>query len=112
MNNGLSDVLKNVFPNVIPAIKELNSNQAPVCPNWLVGFTSAEGSFFVNTYKTNTKVGIGIQLVFSITQHIRDEVLMRNLISNLDCGYIKKKNSLSIQLNRFCCYKILWSIRC
>jgi hypothetical protein len=36
-------------------------------------------------------VGIGIQLVFSITQHIRDEVLMRNLISNLDCGYIKKK---------------------
>lgn len=92
LNNDLSNALKNAFPNIIPAIKPINLNQAPVYPNWLVGFTSAEGCFYVNTYKTNNKLGRGVQLVFSITQHIRDEVLMNSLISNLDCGYIKTKS--------------------
>ena len=47
LNNGLSNALKNVFPNVIPAIKPVNLNQAPVDPNWIVGFTSAEGCFML-----------------------------------------------------------------
>jgi hypothetical protein len=89
LNNGLSNTLKNAFPDVIPAIKPVNLNQVPLDPNWIVGFTSAEGCFFVNTYKTKTKVGIGVQLAFSITQHTRDEVLMNSLVSNLGCGRIK-----------------------
>lgn len=89
LNNGLSNALKNAFPDVIPAIKPVNLNQVPLDPNWIVGFTSAEGCFFVSTYKTNTKVGIGVQLAFSITQHTRDEVLMNSLVSNLGCGRIK-----------------------
>ena len=38
---------------------------------------------------------VQVQLVFSLTQHIRDQALMNSLISYLGCGNIKhnEKNS-------------------
>jgi hypothetical protein len=57
----------------------------------LAGFTSGEDSFGINIYKTNTKLGIAIKITFILTQHIRDEQLMRNLIEYLDCGSIYKR---------------------
>jgi hypothetical protein len=35
------------------------------------------------------KQRVQVQLVFSITQHIRDKALMNSLISYLGCGNIK-----------------------
>ena len=44
----------------------------------------------VNIKKSSTyKLGAGVELVFQITQHNRDEDLMKSLISYFDCGYIK-----------------------
>jgi len=48
MNNGLSDGLKLAFPNTIPAPRSVIVNQVIKDPNWLAGFTSGEGSFFID----------------------------------------------------------------
>ena len=42
--------------------------------------------FFINLYKTNTKLGFYVYLVFQITQHSRDVELMKSLISFFNCG--------------------------
>jgi hypothetical protein len=38
----------------------------------------------------SVKVGFQSILVFQITQHARDEKLMKSLISYLGCGFIEK----------------------
>jgi len=49
MNNGLPDILKAAFPNTIPVQRPLTESQAPINidPNWLAGFVSGEGCFFL-----------------------------------------------------------------
>jgi len=41
-------------------------------------------------YKSNTKAGEAVQLKFKLTQHTRDEQLMRSLIKYLGCGSLYK----------------------
>ena len=43
-------------------------------------------------YKSETRLGMYVKLVFQIAQHNRDQDLMNSLISYFDCGYIKIKN--------------------
>lgn len=38
-------------------------------------------------------MGVGIKLVFRITQHMRDESLMKIFILYLDCGKVYKKSN-------------------
>lgn len=38
-------------------------------------------------------MGVGVKLVFRITQHIRDESLMKSFILYLGCGKVYKKTS-------------------
>lgn len=49
MNLGLSLVLKTAFPDIIPAIRPKRSDEillnSIIDPNWIVGFTDAEGVF-------------------------------------------------------------------
>lgn len=72
-------------------------------PNWLVGFTAAEGSFEVQITKSQTQsTGYQVQLVFDLTKHMRDEQLMRRLIEYLCCGNIyKKRESLYFIVTKF-----------
>jgi hypothetical protein len=46
-NWGLSDDLKPAFPHVTPEARPLLQNQEIKDPNWLAGFASAEGNFFI-----------------------------------------------------------------
>ena len=57
------------------------------------GFGTGDGNFYVSI--AEREKGVQVQLVFSITQHIRDKALMNSLISYLGCGNIKhhEKNS-------------------
>lgn len=58
-------------------------------PQWLAGFTSAEGCFFINMIKSpKVSVGYLIKLKFQVTQHRRDEDFMRSIVNYLDCGNI------------------------
>ena len=60
-------------------------------PNWISGFTSAEGSFDVSFRKSlNPKVKKYVTLRFRIYQHERDRNLMELLIKYLGSGKIEK----------------------
>ena len=91
MNLGLSDGLKRDFPSVIPAIVPIIANNKIFSPEWIAGFVSGEGSFIIKISKSrNSKLGVGVQLVFQITQHLRDEKLIKNFILYFGCGRLVK----------------------
>jgi LAGLIDADG endonuclease len=54
----------------------------------LSGFISGEGNFFVNIFKSKIKVGETVKLSFRITQHSRDELLLKNFIQIFGCGKV------------------------
>ena len=87
INTGLSDELKASFPNVIPAQRSIIVDQEIKDPHWLAGFVSGEASFFIDIANSSScKIGVRVQLRFSVSQHSRDAQLMRNLIDYLGCG--------------------------
>jgi len=59
---------------------------------WLAGFTSAEGSFLIKNFKSKTKLGVALILVFQLVQHARVEKLMKSLIVYFGCGNIYTSN--------------------
>jgi hypothetical protein len=64
MNKGVSDLLKAAFSTryIIPRPSVLDYNIKN--PNWLAGFTDAEGCFGVKIKKSNTnKIGYQVVLV-------------------------------------------------
>ena len=87
MNTGLSAVLANEFPNIKPVERLLIVDQIINDPDWLAGFTTAEGCFFVNVQNSSSvKIGKRVHLKFSIGQHSRDIKLMESLINFFKCG--------------------------
>jgi len=66
MNNGLSEELKADFPNTVPIERPIIKNTVEPDPNWFAGFTSAEGSFLVRTYKAETRTGEAVKIVFQL----------------------------------------------
>jgi len=86
MNNGLSPELKAAFPNIIPAPRPLIESTEIKDSNWLAGFIEGEGCFLVAIQKSTTKTGLGVSLRFTLTQHSRDEALLKSLVNYLGCG--------------------------
>lgn len=81
MNRGLSNDLIIYLPNIVPSLR----SEVPLSkirdPNWLSGFTEAEGCFSVVRFKSPTsKYGVAVKLSFILTQSIRDEGLIKSLI--------------------------------
>lgn len=90
MNLGLSDVLKLAFPGISSVYRPLLLDRGFKDPNWLAGFTSGEGCFFISILKSSTcKTGKAVILKFQIAQHSRDTELMESLITTLGCGKIE-----------------------
>jgi hypothetical protein len=87
INNGLSDSLSGAFPNTKPVTRPIVEFKGIPDPAWIVGFIEGEGCFYVKFSKSEThKLGTRIELVFTVTQHIRDEQLIKSLVQYLDCG--------------------------
>ena len=86
-------MLKLDFPDVIPVIRPLVKNQKIKYPNWLAGFTSADGCFIVNI-RQNSKYKTGFQVIlkFIITQHAIDECLLKSFMEFLDCGNVTRRS--------------------
>lgn len=93
LNLGLSESLKTAFPNVIPAIRPLVNNITIPHGEWLAGFTSGEGCFHILVNKSSKVV----QLIFQITQHSRDKILIQSLISYLGCGTLVTSSDNKVQ---------------
>ena len=95
INKGLSEELQAAFPQCVPTPRPVINNKLIPNPEWLAGFVSGDGSF-KSILKKSESVKVGFQsiLVFQITQHappsVRDEKLMKSLISYLGCGFIEK----------------------
>ena len=102
MNNGLSEELKANFPNIVPVERPVVENTIERDPNWLAGFTSAEGCFLIRTFKAGTNTGEAVKLVFQLTQHVRDEQLMISFIDYFNCGNIcKSRESFVYRVEKF-----------
>ena len=102
MNLGLSEKLKKAFPDVVAVERPLVEIAKIPDPNWLAGFTSAEGCFIVKMTLSKTKIGYAVQLIFQITQHSRDEILLRSIISYLNCGVVtKNRDAFDFRVYKF-----------
>jgi hypothetical protein len=97
MNLGLPAKLMLAFPNVlsikIPNIENLKVQN----PNWISGFTSGDGCFHVSLSKTSfTKTGYRVNLRLQLTQHNRDNKLLKSLIDYFKCGRVEENLKTSI----------------
>ena len=105
LNWGLSDKLRIQFPTVQPGPRPIVDFLGIPDPNWLAGFVDGEGYFYVKVQKAKTSSGFLVSMQFSITQHIRDELLLTKLIDYLGCGKIEKPstrtNEVRFVINRF-----------
>ena len=87
MNKGLPETLKYAFTNITSVERPSGLDSKIPDPNWLAGFTTAEGSFMVRVMdRPNSRTQVLLR--FKLTQHFRDEQLMRSLVYYLDCGKI------------------------
>ena len=103
MNLGISAEQKSVFSNVIPMVRPLVETQTIDHPDWLAGFVSAKGSFFIAIQKYAThNLNERVRLIFKITQHSRDEKLMKSLIEYFNCGNIYNRGeALDFKVTKF-----------
>nr|YP_010130171.1 LAGLIDADG endonuclease [Clavaria fumosa]QPZ51073.1 LAGLIDADG endonuclease [Clavaria fumosa] len=109
VNKGLTNELKKAFSSIVPVHKP-NVNNIFICdPQWLTG--SGEGMFFIKIIKSKAKTGVTVRLLFQLTQHSRDEQLMKSLIDYLEGGYvIKYKEALYYRIEKFSDIKKNYSI--
>ena len=103
INLGLSPELKAAFPLHVPVVRPLVETTEIPHSQWVVGFTSGEGCFYVVTSPSVTsKVGFNVRLRFIISQHIRDEKLMTALVAYFNCGVIEiNKNMVYFKVTNF-----------
>lgn len=94
MNKGLSDTLRVQFPTILSQPRPVVSFEGIQDPNWFTGFVDGEGYFYVRSLKNqNYSTGFSVNLVFSISQHVRDEALLTTFIEYLGCGRIEKAST-------------------
>ena len=93
LNFGASDKLKALFPKIVAVPRSGIKFNGTLDPNWLSGFAEGESCFFVSIYNSpNSRLGLAVQLVFTITQHSRDIELLKNIENFFGCGRVKKRN--------------------
>jgi len=91
MNLGLSE--KVAFSDITPIPRPVVINSNIPDPQWLAGFATGESCFLVEIKKYKLNLGFQVCLSFTLTQHFRDEQLMRSLIKYLNCGNIIRRQS-------------------
>jgi len=52
----------------------------------MAGFVTGEGCLFIKITEGRNIAGVGVQLVFQVSQHIRDQELMKSFINYFKCG--------------------------
>jgi len=84
-------VLKIAFPNSIPfSILPVPVNNTKLHPQWIAGFTSGDGCFKISIRESKPYKAVRrshVEILFILTQHIRDELLLKSFIDFFDCGH-------------------------
>ena len=88
INKGLSPLLKEAFPNTVAISRpSLLLDNTKLHPQWVTGFTSGDGCFKVSIRESKLyKTGSRVVLLFVLTQHIRDEFLLKSMVDFFGCG--------------------------
>jgi hypothetical protein len=95
MNLGLPEVLKLAFPNIIGSTIPLVTLPEKLNPHWVAGFTDAEGCFFVKAPRIKSR---NVILGYQVTQHSRDALLIKKLITFFNCGRLELSKSAIVFL--------------
>lgn len=88
LNKGLTPLLAEAFPKSVASSRPpLPVHNTKVHPQWVAGFTSGDGCFKVSIRESKLhKAGGRVALIFVLTQHIRDELLLKSLVDFFECG--------------------------
>jgi len=88
INKGLSPLLKEAFPNSVAISRPpLPLEEMELNPQWVAGFTSGDGCFRVSIRESKLyKARSRVVLLFILTQHIRDEFLLKSMVNFFGCG--------------------------
>ena len=99
MNWGLSNVLKEAFPNTVVVKREERINNRITFAHseeWIAGFSTGESNFFIAVNKSKTNSRIYTSVRFSIAQDLRDVSLLESFIDFFGCGYVVRYKNRSI----------------
>lgn len=97
MTNKFLEDFSNIVPVALPEVHPLSINDISI--DWLVGFTDAEGCFFINIRSNRKKTGYWALAGFSLVQHNRDTLLFKLLKEFLGGGsIIEEKNKNVVRL--------------
>ena len=103
LNKGVNVNLKETFFKEVSFKIErpvLPETKVTPDPEWFAGFASAESCFLVNIKKSSSNsCGYQVWLIFTLTQHKRDEKLMKSFESYLGCGILETTSREVVNLN-------------
>lgn len=78
----------------VPIVPDLTKEN--ITSEWLVGFTDAEGCFYLNVRLNRSKKGYWVTPMFSLTQHSRDLLLFKLIIEFLGFGRLVNEKSRDV----------------
>jgi len=89
LNKGLTTTLIKAFPNTINFPRQqVPLKNAKLNPHWIAGFTSGDGCFKISIRESKLyKTGSFVVILFILTQHLRDELLLKSFIDFFKCGH-------------------------
>nr|YP_007475350.1 hypothetical protein H911_mgp01 [Microbotryum lychnidis-dioicae]AGE14564.1 hypothetical protein [Microbotryum lychnidis-dioicae] len=92
LNKGME--VKNI-PNCVPVDRPIVTLPDTLNPNWVSGFTSGDGGFFVHvTDSQSHSLGRRVRLRYEVCQDVRDKHLMSMLVSFFGCGTIYESGTM------------------
>ena len=88
LNKRLTPLLLETFPNTVALARPLLPPlSVKLDSQWVAGFTSGDGCFKISIRESKLhKTGSRVTLLFVVTQHIRDELLLKSLVDFFGCG--------------------------
>lgn len=103
LNKGLTDVLKEAFPNIVPVDRPNYIFKGILNPFWISGFVSGDSTFSVSIEKGNNKLGKRVRLIFGTCLHIREKELLIGMAKyfNILEQKLSKQFELDQNLNKY-----------
>lgn len=81
LNKGLTEELKETWPNVVPAGRPNYRFNGIPNPFWISGFVSGDSTFSVSIEKSTNKIGHRFRLIFGTCLHIKDKELLIGILN-------------------------------